>query len=329
MTSCLRRIGRWFSHWWTRALPARIGPPTVTAPTTQISVTKDVLLKRAGFFRDVNLWPRAEVLSPERWLENFSEAELPLALSLLHSFQYFSEDLTNELFIAAFHSISAEMWQAHGAAAPSRWRSFFDRVLVTPVEGEQPNPTDSGYIFARRARQQLDIDEARIMRPAAVIAHLIVQSAPVAFVDDFVGSGNQFIETWQRPYGPSQISFAAIAKHRGGDFYYCPMICTEHGAARIQQECPEVSLRPAHLISNRDGALAPDSRIWPDHFRPHALSFVRDTSLRAGIPASGKDSWSGFHGLGLTIAFAHSVPDATLPIFYWEKNGWKPLLRRT
>ena len=44
------------------------------------------------------------------------------------------------------------------------------------------------------------------------------------------------------------------------------------------------------------------------------------------------ESWVmeyGFHDLGLTIAFEHSVPDATLPIFWADGSNWKPLYRRS
>ena len=37
----------------------------------------------------------------------------------------------------------------------------------------------------------------------------------------------------------------------------------------------------------------------------------------------------GFNELGLTIAFQHSVPDATLPIFWSCTADWNPLYRRS
>jgi len=36
----------------------------------------------------------------------------------------------------------------------------------------------------------------------------------------------------------------------------------------------------------------------------------------------------GFHNLGLGVAFEHSVPDATLPVFWHSSDDWKPLRRR-
>jgi hypothetical protein len=59
---------------------------------------------------------------------------------------------------------------------------------------------------------------------------------------------------------------------------------------------------------------------------------VKAVSARIGIPDSGGavvNDWQGFHCLGLSLAFYDSVPDATLPIFYWEENGWNPLIKKT
>lgn len=295
-------------------------------------VDEEFVLKKCAYFRDVGLWPRTEVVSPEQWLSNFTDEENPYAVQLLNSFQYFSEDLTNELFAAAFQGISSHVWLKHGPSVASVWASLVDRALICPVEGERPNPTDSGYLFARRARQLLEIDEARILRPRDALFRLLASSAPVVFVDDFVGSGNQFIDTWTRLYafpGTVGLSFKTVASVRGGEFYYCPLVCTEYGAQRISTECPEVVVSAAHLVTARDGAFALDSRMWPPSLLRGATEFIRVASERAGIPAAGENGWKGFHELGLAVGFAHSVPDATLPIFYWENNGWNPLLRRT
>ena len=69
--------------------------------------------------------------------------------------------------------------------------------------------------------------------------------------------------------------------------------------------------------------------IWPEHLKYSGPSFIQNISQRIGVPDDeGPDDFRGFHRLGLAIAFAHSTPDATLPIFRWEGNGWFPLARR-
>jgi hypothetical protein len=121
---------------------------------------------------------------------------------------------------------------------------------------------------------------------------------------------------------------AALARHR---FFYCPLLCTELGMRRIGAECPGATLAPAHVVPPRYSAFAPDSVVWPAQLLLEGSAFIERYSAVAGVPdqPGAVDDWRGFAGLGLTVAFSHSVPDATLPIFYWEKNGWTPLIRRT
>ena len=148
----------------------------------------------------------------------------------------------------------------------------------------------------------------------------------IVFVDDFVGSGDQFISTWNRIPSNQYESFRTLATGSQAKFYYCPAFCTQPGLDSIKSNCPEVSVNPGVLIPDNYGALAPDSIVWPSQLRSTAENFLHSASTRAGIP---ENLWRGYASLGLTIAFEDSVPDATLPIIYWEKNGWHPLMRRT
>ena len=34
----------------------------------------------------------------------------------------------------------------------------------------------------------------------------------------------------------------------------------------------------------------------------------------------------GLQAQGLAIAFGHGIPDACPPFFYWDQNGWTPLI---
>lgn len=182
----------------------------------------------------------------------------------------------------------------------------------------------------------MEIPESQCMYPETAIkevAHSGIR--PIIFVDDFVGSGNQFISTWTRQYEISpgrSISFAELSQTvRGLRFFYCPLVCTALGKKRIADKCSGVELCPAHVIPEEYSALHPASVLWPERLRGGAVNFVAAASRRAGIPDcnGGINDWRGFWKLGLTVAFQHSVPDATLPLLYWDKNGWTPLRRRT
>ncbi len=284
------------------------------------------------YFTDVQLWPLRTKLDPEAWLSNFSDAEEEYALHLLSAFLYFSDALTVQLLEATFQSLSLQpMFQrAPFLKVQGQWRAFLDSVLVTHITGETPNSTDSGHVFLRLVRQHLGIPQAHIMSPIEAATVLLAHGPrPVVLVDDFVGSGRQCIATWTRRLTLSNghnVSFDRLASVHGTSFFYCPLVCTERGHKRIIVSCPGLTVVCSHLIGDRYSAFSPNSVVWPEHLSSGGEAFIQSASGRAGIPAP---QWRGYADLGLTLAFAHCVPDATLPLFYWNANGWKPLIKRT
>lgn len=310
---------------------------SVSSQVPAASIDEQFVLTKCDYFVEVQIWPLLDRLNPSRWLENFEENEKRHAVQLLNTFMFFCEPLVNEMLKAAFQGLSAYVVRRDEPLlnALTSWATFVDSVIITHVTGEVPSPTDSGYAFARKARQVLQIPEERILGPDKVLEILLLGvPRPIVFVDDFVGSGSQFIQTWRRLInvaGRGRTSFERIAPLiRGAKFFYCPLICTEIGYQRIRDMCPEVVLHPAHMLSSRSSALDADSIIWPENLKPTAVEFLRKASSRGGIPDTngGVNDWRGFNKLGLALAIGDSVPDATMPIFYWEKNGWKPLIRR-
>lgn len=300
-------------------------------------VTEDAVVARCRFFSEVQLWPRRVKVDPYSWMSNFVGEERKYATYLLNGFLFFSRELVERLFAAAFQSLSQHVVTSKNSFLTARgeWRRFGGAAVIVRVTGETPSDADSGYIFTRMARDHLGIPENRIFAPDRALSCLIDDpTIPVVFVDDFVGSGNQFVTLWRRRYALPKhgldASFAEVSPHlRAARFYYCPLVCTQAGRELIASHCPEVVLRPAHLLLPQFGVLHPDSIIWPDTLRSTAADFIRTVSERAGIPDSdgGVDDWRGFHKLGLAIAFDHGMPDASLPLFTWNQNGWHPLLK--
>jgi hypothetical protein len=295
-------------------------------------VSRQFVESKCDYFSSIHLWPRETKVNPSAWLSNFRESEMDHAVHLLGAFLYYSADLTIELFKAAFHSLSARLgdFRASHADAKSAWLEFRNSLIVTRVTGEVPNDTDSGYAFARMARQQLNLDESQIMSNREAIQFILDHGpTPVVFVDDFVGSGDQFITTWERDIeivGGNSASFKKLSRIGGSVYCYCPLFIVEMGRTALSRECPDVRLSPAHYIPTNYSALSDDSIVWPDHLRPTALEFLQTASRRAGV---NDPEWMGYRGQGLTLAFEHGVPDATLPIFYSCEGEWKPLIRRT
>ena len=209
----------------------------------------------------------------------------------------------------------------------SKWSDFLAQAIFTYVEGEKPNPADSGFSFARRARQLIGVPESNITTPDDAIRRILAEPTRTAvFLDDFVGSGDQFCATWfrRRTLGPGrETSFSELQKAVGGRFYYAPLVCTEKGAYVVRSSCVGLELLPVHVLAKRDSLVEADCPFWPPHLAADAATFIKGVSARVGIL-----NWKGYDDLGLSIAFHHSTPDACLPLYHWNQNGWRPLVNR-
>lgn len=306
-------------------MPSRLSAPLRSRMT---------ILAKADLFTDFQLWPPTHRMNPQGWLGNFTEEELPHALALLDSFMYYSEALVDALYFSAVQGISPEVAESATSLGQAKvmWRRFLAGLRVTYVEGEIPNPTDSGYLFARKARQVLGVEEGQIVPPADALSALRNDpTLPLLFVDDFVGSGNQMSETWHRRYstpGSGEATFAQLAASGSGTFYYVPMVATMKGMLHLASTCPGLRVRPAHVLDDAYSLTSDACFFWPESLKPTARDVLRCASDRAGITSSYEYGWQGFHNLALPLGFWHCVPDATLPLFFWDENSWIPLVRR-
>jgi hypothetical protein len=301
-------------------------------------VTDAFVLENCEYFTSVQLWPLRNEINPKIWLGNFEEHERIHARYLLNSFLYLSSSIIEHMVIDNFEALSQMVTLPYGPYGgghngKSRWRNFASNLRVVIVQGEDARPTDSGYIFSRIARDALDIDESRILDvPEAIQALEEGLDEPLVFVDDFVGSGDQFLDTWtkRRNVKTRSVSFCELSRRKRGPYIYCPVLATESGVKAIRNAQPEVIVQPGHELPASYSVFHPKSLVWPDELRSTATNFIKAASARAGITDTdgGPKDWRGYNKLGLTIAFAHGVPDATIPLFWWESETWKPLKKR-
>lgn len=282
---------------------------------------------------DFAAWPRKKV-DYRSWLDNFDHADRPLATIMLSRFTFLSHQLVDQLFITAFQNISNEV-APPGASFDERsrlWHRFCDKVVVVPVMGENPNPSDSGWGFARKARQLLGISEDRLLGPGQAAAAMIEEpDRPIVFVDDFVGSGAQFLRTWRRVH-PTALGPRSIASlpHRGS-IHYCNVMMTEYGRDRLVAGAAGVSLVTGNLIPRSHNYACLGSAMWPRGLAIRGAALARRIGNQLGFTESDGSlrDWRGFHRLGLGIALEDSVPDANLPLFFSNANGWRPLVLRS
>jgi hypothetical protein len=291
-------------------------------------------------FVDMHVWP----IGPrgprvDEWLRNFTAVERPWAAHLLDQFIFYGTKETEALLVGAVADLSRLVTRdaSEYAEGESLWQAFLDTALFTYPTGEDPSVTDSGFTFARMVRQRLGMDEDAILDPAQVLQAVSSGSrAPVVFVDDFLGTGDQFMKTWHRPYEIADgtvTSFEDVLGQRGdSEVFYVPLLATVQGRNRVAREARRVDVHATHVLGAEYSAVSPEGLVWPDGAREAGTRMLMAASERAGVwrPATDPDEcWQGYGGLGLSVAFEHGTPDASLPLFYEDSPRWKRLVQRS
>jgi len=293
----------------------------------------DAVLAKCEALMSAGLWAPEPAVRPRKWLANFPEDDRTAAAILLDSFVYFSERSTRRLLVGAFEAaLRIPLGRPRALVAPS-----LERALFTPVLGENPNPTDSGYQISRAVRQALSVDENRFVDLTEALASA-QRGELVVFLDDVTMSGDQFMRTWDRST-PSGASFQSVSQTKALPVAYICICATDAAMLRIQTGAPGVRVYPTHLLDASQTYRAIPSR-QPPPLVQNAMPMVEALldKFSAGLQFRPDDQYmlndatwqrDGYKGRALLLAFEHSVPDGTLPILWADgPPGWTPLVRR-
>lgn len=288
----------------------------------------DEVLAKCDVLKRSGLWLPEPHIRPRAWINNFEDEDKEIASLLLDRFTYYNARLTDKLLVAAYLSIGDGL--PKGPQAPDRDAlvSSLSTAVFTPVRGEVPSPTDSGNYLCRKARQVLGVQGVVENDEALVHAR---HGRTIVFVDDFIGSGDQFIETWRRDFAGE--SFETIARSSQYIAIYVTLIATAEGLDAIHTAAPKVAICATHVLDSRSTIQGmrssnPELGRSIDEFLHKYIPRLRPSEHY--ISQSIEYLKFGYMERGLLFGFEHSIPDATLPIF-WSAGteSWEPLLERT
>jgi hypothetical protein len=288
-------------------------------------IAKCDALRRAG------LWPAEPTLRTRAWLENFDAEDRHLAAFLLDKFTYYNRDLTDALLEASYQSIGDGLQK--GPLAPDRNNLIksLHTAAFTPVKGEEPNPTDSGYLLCRKARQILGVPQALILETDKAMNHA-ESGSTVVFLDDFIGSGDQFLKTWGNLDDKGR-SFKSLQSKSSFTAIYITLITTDFGLENVRLGAPTVAVCMTHTIESKSNIFG----IMNDN--PKMKNLIEILLAKYATRLTPEEDYMlrnpsyikyGYKNRGLMFGFEHSTPDATLPIFWSPgSNNWETLIERT
>ena len=293
-------------------------------------VLENEVLAKCEVLKKARFWLPEPMLRPRAWLENFDRSDRFLAATLLDRFTFFSSLQLDKLLLASYDSLCDGFPRGNAVPKRDELRASLAHAVFTPVKGESPNPSDSGYLLCRKARQLFGLNESLIVETEAALSHAS-NGGTVIFVDDFVGSGDQFISTWTREY--SSRSFATESLKGGFIAIYICIVAMQSGLDRIGLAAPTVAVSCAHTVKEKSTVFGLFS--GDDDLRDAIEGFLTKYSMRLTprehyISSNPRFLKYGFKERGLMLGFEHSIPDATLPIF-WSPgtDNWEPLIERT
>ena len=286
------------------------------------------------------MWPSNDPgkVNPQPWLKNFDESEVDTAAALIDIFVYFSDQQVSQVFERALRRLLQTFGGIEQSLGARRDRILtrLETTIFVPVEGETPNPTDSGNFMCRRARQTLELPDSQVRQPASALQEYLNHGKTIVFLDDIVGTGNQMHGTWTREYASHDPkSFREAYRQIKRECYYVCLACSKEGRRRLAR-VSGIDLISAHDLQDRDCFDQALGRI-PDHPLRSGLQESVEALLSKyavtlkleGYMSKKKYALYGFGHLGLTLGFQHSMPDATLPIYWADAGGgWKALSKR-
>jgi len=197
-------------------------------------------------------------------------------------------------------------------------------IRLTPVICDHDPPTKSGPLILRRAKKALGITEECMAWPWAVEQAIDREHVQVViFVDDFLGTGNQFCEfirTMMR--GKLDTSVKWI---------YAPVVAHTDGLKKVNAEFPQITVVYAELLEPQHSFF--NSEYWPSVSNGgisaiDALAFYESFMRKHGLKGTLKAPLKGYGELSLCFGFEHATPDNTLPILWHNRSEWTNLLQR-
>jgi len=293
------------ARFFTYPVAALIQP----TPTTVVSADQPEMVRRTnlrhhaeGIATLVRQWHGVKTQEEiESWLLMFEDDERDVAIKLLSNTKYYSQTDINRLygilhrkFIRAVgqQSLKHIWFFGIGGAAKSGQMTLY-------------------YYKAVNGLSESHFQDLRVLSASATKG---IQT--LAFVDDFIGTGNQVITFWDEELRDQH----GIEKAK----LYCLVLLAFQSAIEHIQARTPFTVICAELLDERDRVFSPQCTIFSDEEeRRRAERICRRYGevLCPEFPLGYDDSQA-------LVAFEYQTPNNSLPILWSDKKGWIPIFRR-
>ncbi len=297
------------NNWLHEAVKAHDGP--VSATVLRAARDRDV---QFHLNRIVYRGRRLTLDGFRRWQNQFPADLLPVTVDLVRHIatRYYLSDarywdlLDNLLEAAAFRQHEPVVfcqWQPIGKSGPVLLHDLKNRCRFDP----QPHLDVTG-------------PPERWQR----VAH----GSPLTFVfvDDFVGTGRTICSLWEE--GERSL-IRLLGEYTGSRAVVLSLVALRSGEQRVQESLvrAKLTVRVQVCIGARfqdsDRCLSDGSTAIPDPDARNRLRRFCETECKKVFP---KKYRFGYEDSQSLVVFPNAVPNNSLAILWYERNGWVPLL---
>jgi hypothetical protein len=288
----------------------------------------DQVLERCNNLIASGIWDGFSRVRLDTWMKNFQSAlERYFGACILDALIFRSQKQTVALMEHLFERAIPDLQRQYPCSDGDFWLEALQRntlgpdphLRLIPVIKRSDPPAKSGPALARLYRRHLQIGQHWMIWPWQITWARQVGIKKFLFIDDFLGTGQQFSEFAEQ--------FGLQHSLQGCYALYAPLVAHKRGIDHLKKTCPDLHVVSVEVIDDSYSVFSGNSLCFNDGLNTPltARSFYDSLVQRAQFPVR-PEALRGYGKLSLCYAFAHATPDNSLPIIWAEGPGWKPLL---
>lgn len=299
----------------------------------------DYALKKVYFYIESKFWSKLDINILSDWLNNFkTDEEKYCAFKLLDRFVYYSEDDIIRLLEFGFNEkiLNREIlkdeirnsFRLNNNTLINKKTCFKDEILILPLITD--NISESSLAMARYLTNDLGFPENKILDLNKLNSAELKTAKKLIIIDDFIGTSSQIFKFWNDTKividGKKVITNTLKNNFDNLEIEYFCLVCTEEGLENFMIEnnalgSSGLKITYCEMLSKKFKVFGEKSVYFKKKDIEYFKNILENLCLKNNI------NLLGYKSLDYAVAFHHSIPDSSLPLFHKNRPDWKPLFK--
>lgn len=291
------------------------------------------------FYIEEDFWSKPTMEEINNWLKNFDKIEEKYcAARLLDRFVFYSEkDLVRLMEFGLYEKIIKRYllqeekkndFQLTNDDVQTLKNVIKEGLYFIPLQVR--NLSESSLAMLRYLTVDLGFNEDKILDVNNLESNKLKNCTNIIIIDDFIGSGKQITDFWS--FGQGRLDGNPILIHSlkdkfpSIDFEYFCLVCTEEGKSNFSENY-EIGFRTdlritfGEILDRKFKVFSNESTYFDSDEKEKCKNILQELCSRKNVELL------GYKGLDYAVAFHHSIPDCSLPLFSTNSDQWNYLFK--